>query len=31
MQYNPPPTYTSDVDNGLVTFDFTGVVHTIDW
>ena len=31
MQYNPPPTYTSDIDNGLVTFDFTGVVHTIDW
>jgi hypothetical protein len=31
MQYNPPPMYTSDIDNGLVTFDFTGVVHTIDW
>jgi hypothetical protein len=31
MQANPPPTYTGDVDNGLVTFDLTGVVHTIDW
>jgi len=31
MQANPPPTYTADVDNGLVTFDLTGVVHTIDW
>jgi hypothetical protein len=28
---SPPPLYTPDVDNGLVTFDTTGVLHTIDW
>jgi len=31
MQYNPPPVYTADIDNGLVTFDINGVAHTIDW
>jgi len=31
MQYNPPPAYTADIDNGLVTFDLFGVAHTIDW
>ena len=31
MQENPPPEYTADIDNGLVTFDTTGVLHTIDW
>jgi hypothetical protein len=30
-QANPPPTYSADVDNGLVTFDSMGVLHTIDW
>jgi hypothetical protein len=28
---NPAPAYTPDVDNGLVTFDNAGVLHTIDW
>jgi hypothetical protein len=28
---NPPPLYTANIDNGLVTFDQTGVLHTIDW
>jgi hypothetical protein len=28
---NPPPLYTPDIDNGLVTFDPLGVLHTIDW
>lgn len=28
---NPPPVYTPDIDNGLVTFDSSGVLHTIDW
>ncbi|HXX66561.1 MAG TPA: hypothetical protein VEK07_05245 [Polyangiaceae bacterium] len=28
---NPPPVYTPDIDNGLVTFDTSGVLHTIDW
>ncbi len=28
---SPPPTYTPDIDNGLVTFDTTGLLHTIDW
>lgn len=28
---NPPPLYSSDIDNGLVTFDNSGVLHTIDW
>jgi hypothetical protein len=28
---NPPPEYTPDIDNGLVTFDNSGVLHTIDW
>ena len=28
---SPPPLYTPDIDNGLVTFDTFGVLHTIDW
>jgi hypothetical protein len=28
---SPPPLYTPDIDNGLVTFDTAGVLHTIDW
>jgi hypothetical protein len=28
---SPAPTYTPDIDNGLVTFDNAGVLHTIDW
>jgi hypothetical protein len=28
---SPPPLYTPDVDNGLVSFDTLGVLHTIDW
>ena len=28
---NPPPLYTPDIDNGIVTFDNSGVLHTIDW
>jgi hypothetical protein len=28
---SPPPTYTPDIDNGLVTFDNAGLLHTIDW
>ena len=28
---SPPPVYTPDVDNGLVSFDTLGVLHTIDW
>jgi hypothetical protein len=32
QQQSPPPQYTSDIDNGLVTFDVqTGVLHTINW
>ncbi|HET7540930.1 MAG TPA: hypothetical protein VFK05_13700 [Polyangiaceae bacterium] len=27
----PPPTYAADIDNGLVTFDENGKIHTIDW
>jgi hypothetical protein len=30
-QASPPPQYTPNVDNGLVTFDTLGVLHTIDW
>jgi hypothetical protein len=30
-QISPAPVYTADVDNGLVTFDNGGVLHTIDW
>ncbi len=30
-QASPPPQYTPDVDNGLVSFDVVGVLHTIDW
>jgi hypothetical protein len=30
-QANPPPLYTPDIDNGLVSFDTQGVLHTIDW
>jgi hypothetical protein len=28
---NPPPLYTPNIDNGIVTFDQAGVLHTIDW
>lgn len=30
-QGNPPPIYTPNIDDGLVSFDTRGVVHTIDW
>ena len=30
-QWSPPPEYIPDVDNGLVSFDILGVLHTIDW
>jgi hypothetical protein len=30
-QANPPPVYDADIDNGLVSFDTQGVLHTIDW
>ncbi|MFZ5896995.1 MAG: hypothetical protein ACOY0T_38410 [Myxococcota bacterium] len=30
-QANPPPEYTGNIDNGIVTFDRLGVLHTIDW
>jgi hypothetical protein len=30
-QQSPPPLYTPNIDNGLVTFDTVGVLHTIDW
>ncbi len=30
-QANPPPLYDADIDNGLVTFDSSGILHTIDW
>ncbi len=30
-QTNPPPLYDANVDQGLVTFDTQGVLHTIDW
>jgi hypothetical protein len=30
-QQSPPPRYTPNVDNALVTFDLIGVLHTIDW
>ena len=30
-QISPAPVYTPDVDNGLVTFDNFGILHTIDW
>ncbi len=30
-QANPAPVYDADIDNGLVTFDQSGVLHTIDW
>jgi len=31
-QSSPPPMYTADVDNGLVTFDQrTGLLHPINW
>ena len=28
---SPPPEYEGNVDDGLVTFDRFGVLHTIDW
>ncbi|HVY37918.1 MAG TPA: hypothetical protein VHM31_08280 [Polyangia bacterium] len=31
MQASPPPPYAGNIDNGLVTFDVPGVLHTIDW
>ena len=30
-QQNPPPVYDANIDNGLVTFDSSGVLHSIDW
>jgi hypothetical protein len=30
-QANPPPEYAANIDNGLVSFDTQGVLHTIDW
>jgi hypothetical protein len=30
-QANPPPVYDADIDDGLVSFDAQGVLHTIDW
>jgi hypothetical protein len=30
-QANPPPLYDGNVDQGLVSFDTRGVLHTIDW
>jgi hypothetical protein len=30
-QENPAPEYTANIDNGLVSFDQQGVLHTIDW
>lgn len=31
MQQSPPPEYTPNIDNGLVSFDLLGVLHPIDW
>ena len=30
-QATPPPLYDANIDDGLVSFDSTGVLHTIDW
>ncbi|MGC4086798.1 MAG: hypothetical protein QM756_02655 [Polyangiaceae bacterium] len=30
-QANPPPEYAGNIDNGIVTFDRYGLLHTIDW
>jgi hypothetical protein len=27
----PAPTFTPNIDNGLVTYDATGALHTINW
>jgi hypothetical protein len=27
----PAPAYTPNIDNGIVTFDAEGLIHTIDW
>jgi hypothetical protein len=27
----PAPAYAADIDNGMVTFDASGHIHTIDW
>jgi hypothetical protein len=27
----PAPTYTSNIDNGIATYDANGALHTIDW
>jgi hypothetical protein len=31
QQENPAPLYTADIDDGLVSFDTHGVLHSIDW
>ena len=28
---SPPPEYDANIDDGLVSFDLLGVLHTIDW
>ena len=30
-QANPPPEYSPNIDDGLVSFDTQGVLHAIDW
>jgi hypothetical protein len=30
-QATPPPVFDADIDDGLVSFDTRGVLHTIDW
>jgi len=30
-QATPPPVYDANIDDGLVSFDTQGVLHTIDW
>lgn len=30
-QANPPPEYSANIDDGLVSFDTQGVLHAIDW
>ena len=31
MMVTPAPTYAADIDNGMVTIDANGKIHTIDW
>jgi hypothetical protein len=31
MMTTPAPTYAADIDNGMVTIDANGKIHTIDW